>query len=91
MASGRLDEAQTREAHRQLAACEASDWFWWLGDYNPQGAVTSFDMLFRANLANLYRLLHLPPPATLTQAISHGSGHPEAGGTMRRSGEVIQG
>src|SRR5262249_45847902 len=35
MASGRLDEASARDAERQLAACEASDWFWWLGDYNP--------------------------------------------------------
>ncbi len=91
MGSGRMDEATTREACRQLAACEASDWFWWLGDYNPSAAVTSFDELFRDNLRNLYRLLHLAPPANLSQAISHGSGHPEAGGTMRRSGEVIQG
>jgi alpha-amylase/alpha-mannosidase (GH57 family) len=91
MASGRLTEEESGEAHRQLAACEASDWFWWLGDYNPSAAVTSFDELFRANLGNLYRLLHLPPPASLAQPLSHGSGHPEAGGTMRRSGEVLQG
>jgi alpha-amylase/alpha-mannosidase (GH57 family) len=90
MASGRVDEAKTREAYRQLAACEASDWFWWLGDYNPSAAVSSFDELFRESLRNLYRLLHLPPPANLAQPISHGSGHPEAGGTMRRSGEVVQ-
>ena len=89
IASGRLDEEQKRAVCRQLAACEASDWFWWLGDYNPQGAVQSFDALFRGNLTNLYRLLHLPAPASLTQAISHGSGNPEAGGTMRRSGEVL--
>jgi alpha-amylase/alpha-mannosidase (GH57 family) len=91
MASGRLDEAQTREAYRQLDACEASDWFWWLGDYNPSAAVSSFDQLFRSDLGNLYRLLHLPPPAHLAQPLSHGSGHPEAGGTMRRSGEVVHG
>ncbi len=91
IASGRLDDARSREAYRQLAACEASDWFWWLGDYNPSAAVSSFDALFRASLANLYRLLQLPPPANLAQPLSHGSGHPEAGGTMRRSGEVVQG
>jgi len=89
--SGRLDQGAAEAAHAQLSACEASDWFWWLGDYNPGGAVAAFDELFRANLGNLYRLLHLPPPANLNQPISHGSGHPEAGGTMRRSGEVIQG
>src|SRR5258706_2135305 len=91
MASGRLSPEETAAAFRQLAACEASDWFWWLGDYNPGPAVASFDELFRGSLANLYRLLHFPAPASLAQPISHGSGHPEAGGTMRRSGEVIQG
>ena len=91
MASGRIEEKQAREAYRQLAACEASDWFWWLGDYNPSAAVQSFDELFRASLGNLYRLINLPPPANLAQPLSHGSGNPEAGGTMRRSGEVVQG
>jgi alpha-amylase/alpha-mannosidase (GH57 family) len=91
MASGRIDEKQARDAYHQLAACEASDWFWWLGDYNPSAAVQSFDELFRASLGNLYRLLNLPSPANLTQPLSHGSGHPEAGGTMRRSGEVVHG
>jgi alpha-amylase/alpha-mannosidase (GH57 family) len=91
MASGRLQGEDANAAYRQLAACEASDWFWWLGDYNPSAAVTSFDELFRASLANLYRLLQLPPPSTLGVAISHGSGNPEAGGTMRRSGEVVPG
>src|SRR5688572_3714889 len=91
MASGRMNDEEAAEAYRQLAACEASDWFWWLGDYNPGPAVASFDELFRGSLANLYRLLHLPAPASLAQPISRGGGHPEAGGTMRRSGEVIQG
>jgi alpha-amylase/alpha-mannosidase (GH57 family) len=91
MASGRVDDDHARAAYRQLAACEASDWFWWLGDYNPGPAVASFDELFRGSLANLYRLLNLPPPANLATPISHGSGHPEAGGTMRRSGEVVHG
>ncbi|MGH8865510.1 MAG: hypothetical protein ACREVZ_12815, partial [Burkholderiales bacterium] len=89
--SGRLNQEQTRAAYRQLAACEASDWFWWLGDYNPRFAVTSFDQLYRAGLSNLYQLLNLPVPENLTQPISHGSGHPEAGGVMRRAVEPAQG
>jgi len=91
IASGRLDQEQTRAAYRQLAACEASDWFWWFGDYNPSFAVTSFDQLYRADLSNLYRLLNLPVPADLAHPISHGSGHPEAGGVMRRAVEPAQG
>lgn len=83
--SGRLPLAQREAAFRQLAACEGSDWFWWMGDYNPAHAVASFDRLFRENLRRLYALLNLPAPATLDEPISRGGGHPEAGGAMRRA------
>ena len=85
IASGRLDDARKRAASEQLAVCEASDWFWWYGDYNPVEAVASFDRLYRENLARLYAALNLPAPAELSEPISHGSGHPEAGGAMRRA------
>jgi alpha-amylase/alpha-mannosidase (GH57 family) len=85
MSSGRLDAAAQRAAEAQLAVCEGSDWFWWLGDYNPREAVQSFDALFRANLAHLYRLLRLPEPAQLAVPLSAGGGSPESGGTMRRA------
>ena len=86
MASGRLTEAEQAAAYRQLSSCESSDWFWWFGDYNSEHGVTSFDRLFRENLSNLYRLLHLAVPEHLSQPISRGGGHAEAGGTMRRAG-----
>lgn len=86
MASGRLGEAPGADAVRQLALCESSDWFWWMGDNNPAETVATFDRLFRANLKRLYGLLNVPPPAALDEPISHGGGHPEAGGTMRRAG-----
>ena len=89
VASGRLSDAQRRAALRQLAVCEASDWFWWPGTYNPQRAVEAFDRLYRDNLAALYRLLELPVPSALAQPISHGGGHPEAGGTMRRTKQDV--
>ncbi len=72
-------------ARRQLAVCEASDWFWWLGDYNPADAVASFERVYRANLAGLYRLLGLETPAALSESLGHGSGKPEIGGAMRRA------
>ncbi|MGH8635641.1 MAG: hypothetical protein ACREUX_04905 [Burkholderiales bacterium] len=84
-ASGRLAPSKLSEAEHRLAVCEASDWFWWFGDYNPAHAVASFDRLFRRNLTELYRLLELQPPAELSQPISHGGGEPEAGGAMRRA------
>lgn len=82
---GRLSKEEAERALRQLADCEGSDWFWWFGDYNPQHSVESFDKLYRDNLANLYRLLKLPVPDELNEPISHGGGHPEAGGAMRRA------
>lgn len=85
IASGRLSEAERTDALRVLERCEASDWFWWMGDYNPAHAVESFDRLFRDNLARLHELLHLPVPASLAQPISRGGGHPEVSGAMRRA------
>lgn len=83
VADGRLEGEALRQAQRQLAICEGSDWFWWFGDYNPAEAVRDFDRLYRLHLANLYRLLEEEPPDELSQAISHGGGHPSRGGTMR--------
>lgn len=85
MAGHTLSDAEKDVAAKQLADCESSDWFWWFGDYNPSHSVESFDHLYRANLANLYRLLKLPAPATLALPISHGGGEMEAGGAMRRA------
>jgi alpha-amylase/alpha-mannosidase (GH57 family) len=85
IAAGTLDATQRERATRQLAACEASDWYWWFGDYNPAEAVRDFDELFRHQLTSLYRSLGLSPPASLAQRISIGRGAPEAGGVMRRS------
>jgi len=86
-ASGRLDAQRSAEAERQLADCEGSDWFWWFGDYNSGAAVANFDRLYRAKLANLYRVIGLPIPAALAEPISHGHGDPEGGGSMRRGSE----
>jgi alpha-amylase/alpha-mannosidase (GH57 family) len=85
MATGRLADAERIRAEQQLAACEASDWFWWFGDYNPSAAVRDFDELFRHQLTSLYRSLNLEPPASLLLPISVGRGDPVAGGVMRQS------
>jgi alpha-amylase/alpha-mannosidase (GH57 family) len=87
-AGGRLAGERLAAAERQLADCEGSDWFWWFGDYNPSGSVASFDRLYRAKLANLYRLIELPVPAALSEPVSRGHGEPEGGGSMRRSGAI---
>ncbi len=83
LASGRLDAGQVAAVEAQLAICESSDWFWWFGDYNPSAAVANFDSLYRRNLARLYRLLQLTPPAQLDISLCAGSAS-AAGGSMRR-------
>ncbi len=85
LASGRLDVAQVAAIEAQLSICESSDWFWWFGDYNPSAAVASFDSLYRRNLARLYRLLQLEPPAQLEIPICAGSSAAAHDGTMRRA------
>jgi alpha-amylase/alpha-mannosidase (GH57 family) len=85
LASGQLDAKARERSEEQLAACEASDWFWWFGDYNPAAAVRDFDELFRHQLSSLYRSLGVAPPAALEHRISIGRGAPEGGGVMRRS------
>ena len=87
VSSGQLDAKQKERAEKQLAICEGSDWFWWFGDYNPAESVNDFDYLFRLQLSNLYLILGMEPPEYLTEAFSHGSGHPAMGGTMRRGQE----
>ena len=85
MTGSSLDEGGRNRAARQLAVCESSDWFWWFGDYNAAQAVTSFDRVFRANLATLYSMLGLPVPAVLDVPISVGNTASTGDGTMRRS------
>ncbi|MFA6309847.1 MAG: glycoside hydrolase family 57 protein [Sterolibacterium sp.] len=98
MGSERLSAEEREAATAQLANCESSDWFWWFGDYNPAVAVASFDRLFRRNLANLYHLLQLSPPAQLDVPISserqesqdtdgHAMEQPAGSGVMRRAQE----
>jgi alpha-amylase/alpha-mannosidase (GH57 family) len=79
------EAAQRVAAGRQLALCEGSDWFWWLGDYNPADAVSQFDRLYRRQLVTLYRRLNLAPPGELALPIAAGHGTPEHGGVMRRA------
>lgn len=69
VASGRLDQQQLQKAEKQLAVCEGSDWFWWFSDYNPSDTVSEFEQLYRLHIANLYQLLHHPPPSLFIRSL----------------------
>jgi alpha-amylase/alpha-mannosidase (GH57 family) len=80
-----LTDEQLQMATRQLAVCEASDWFWWFGDYNPAGSVSDFEQLFRLQLKRLYALLEQTAPDELNRPIAVGGAAGEHAGTMRRT------
>ena len=98
--TGNLSVEVIAACENQLAVCEGSDWFWWLGDYNSAASISSFDSLYRRNLSNLYVLLSLPVPTNLSQAISIDATRAptdnagleanaaEATGTMKRGKET---
>lgn len=84
LAAGELNAPRRRAlAEEQLAVCEASDWFWWFGDYNPASAVSDFERLYRRHLTNLYQLLGREPLDYLAVPLSYGKGAPAHGGVMR--------
>ena len=89
--SNKLSADEKKRAENQLAVCEGSDWFWWLGDYNAAMSVSSFDQLYRRNLMNLYRLLKLAIPEHLNASISLGdnqAANDSNSGTMRRGQDI---
>ncbi len=76
---------------RQLAVCEASDWFWWLAEGEGLQDAPEFCALFRRNLTTLYALLEIDPPSELAQPLTEPAGGElpaasEVTGAMRRSG-----
>ena len=81
-----FDAAMLQRLARQLAICEGSDWFWWFGDYNSSDSVSDFERLFRLHLSNLYQMLGIAVPESLSETVSAGGGGIEQGGTMRRGG-----
>jgi len=79
-----LEADRQQRAQTLLMSCESSDWFWWLGDYNPGESMALFDGLYRHKLALLYAALGLPEPADLSVPLARGGGDAESGGVMRR-------
>jgi alpha-amylase/alpha-mannosidase (GH57 family) len=92
MRVGTLNAKEKKLCENQLSVCEGSDWFWWLGDYNPASSASSFDMLYRRNLSNLYTLLRQPVPTELSQPINAGDlpslANDGFSGTMKRGQEI---
>ncbi|MBV8811578.1 MAG: hypothetical protein JO033_23165 [Acidobacteriaceae bacterium] len=64
-----IPEANRRTAWEELLIAEGSDWCWWYGPEHSSANRGEFDQLYRAHLANVYRLLGEDPPDTLEEPI----------------------
>jgi alpha-amylase/alpha-mannosidase (GH57 family) len=91
LSNAELDDESRAAIAEQLAVCEGSDWFWWLGGGNRPQDSAEFDSLFRLQLEALYRQLGMPVPEdlrpiveTVARADAPLSGE---GGAMRRAGQ----
>ena len=59
-------------AWQQLHIAEGSDWCWWYGDDHLGNNNEQFDILYRAHLSAVYKILNLKPPAMLLKPIHRG-------------------
>jgi alpha-amylase/alpha-mannosidase (GH57 family) len=87
----RNETAWNRQVLRQLAICEASDWFWWLGESNQLVDGPEFENMFRIQLCALYRMLDMDLPPDLAKPsgdLLRDERQPfaDTSGAMRRSG-----
>lgn len=57
------------EAWAALEAAEGSDWNWWYGNEHTSHSDETFDTLYRAHLAHVYRCLGAKPPPELAAPI----------------------
>jgi alpha-amylase/alpha-mannosidase (GH57 family) len=69
VAPGAVPEQDRELALEELLIAEGSDWCWWYGPHHYSDNRAEFDQLYRDHLANVYRLLRLPPPAELSRPI----------------------
>ena len=65
MEKSKLADPALRAVREHLYIAEGSDWFWWFGEQNYTPDLEVFDLLFRQNLQQIYRLLGLAIPEKL--------------------------
>ncbi len=68
-AGSKIDAARVQLAFEELLIAEGSDWNWWYGPEHHSDNREEFDKLFRDHVAQVYRLLNLAPPETLSRPI----------------------
>lgn len=70
-----LDSASAEKAWEHIYIAEGSDWCWWYGDEHSTENDADFDMLFRKNLINVYKIIGKDAPQELFVPIINTKKH----------------
>ncbi len=65
----KIDPHTNKMIQREFLIAESSDWFWWYGDDHHTDLASTFDLLFRTHLMNVYTLLNKKIPRFLLDPI----------------------
>lgn len=68
-AEKKLPQEQIKKIKREFLIAQSSDWFWWYGDDHHTDLASTFDMLFRTHLMNIYTLMDKKIPANILEPI----------------------
>ncbi len=64
-----LDTITKERIVKEFLIAESSDWFWWYGDDHHTDLASTFDLLFRTHLINIYTLMAKKVPKKLYKPI----------------------
>ncbi len=65
----KLDRFRIEKITKEFLIAQSSDWFWWYGDDHHTDLASTFDLLFRTHLMNIYTLMGKRIPQSLTTPI----------------------
>ncbi len=60
-----LSDSVIAQITKEFLIAESSDWFWWYGDDHHTDLASTFDLLFRTHLMNIYTLMEKKIPSAL--------------------------
>ncbi len=64
-----LSDKVIKMIKNEFLIAQSSDWFWWYGDDHHTDLASTFDMLFRQHLINIYTLMKKEVPTNLLRPI----------------------
>jgi len=72
---GNVDQDSISKAWEHIYIAEGSDWCWWYGDEHSTENDADFDLLFRKNIINVYKIIDQEVPPELFNPIINTQKH----------------